>query len=249
MIGFVIVPVAQIPKEDPAAQRANPASQVFYMGKITRSALAGLLLMFLVSVARANSVDPREDIRHSLYIGLTGGYGSTTWGELVPSKQVVAMDTSTPIHATEGGAIWGFFAGYEFSPAFAAEIAYTRYPTADVQFDPLSIFAFEHNGLTEFATHTESFSLSGKLMIQLPNNKFKLFSSVGAAELHRYDVIKNLWRLSPTFGAGLQYFMTKHIFTEIGFIYTAGRGESELDPANDYIPFLYAGFLHLGWQF
>ena len=61
---------------------------------------------------------------HLPYIGLIGGYGSTTWDGLVPSNrnQNIAMNMSTPIAVEEGGNVWGVLAGYEFSPHFAVEV-------------------------------------------------------------------------------------------------------------------------------
>jgi len=183
------------------------------------------------------------------YVGIISGYGSTTWRQLVPktNQHSVAMAMSTPTHVDEGGIIWGLFGGYEFSKTFAIEGSYTHYPSARVYFDPTSLFTFEH-GLTEFTTSTEALSISGKLMMPFRQTALRIFSSVGAAALHRHDVVTNRLRLSPTFGVGINYPITQRIFLEAGITYTGGYGESELDPAEDYVPFLYAGFLHIAWR-
>ena len=49
------------------------------------------------------------------YVGLLGGYGSTTWGSLINKDST----TSTPTDVDEGGETYGIFAGYEFTPLFA----------------------------------------------------------------------------------------------------------------------------------
>ena len=189
--------------------------------------------------------------QHPFYLGVTGGYGKTTWGGLVPEedKQNSAIIISTPKYVNEGGVLWGLFAGYEFIPNFALEAAYNRYPDAKVNFDPSSLFSFEHDGLTSFTTQTETVSLIAKLMLIIPTTNIRAYSSLGAAEVHRDDQINNHWSTSPTFGAGFNYPFTDRIMGEFGGNYTAGRGEAELNPVNDYYPFLYSVFFRLAYRF
>jgi len=209
-----------------------------------------IIFLFFTATVHANS-ETTLLFPHPFYLGLTGGYGSTTWGGLVPSKnkQNNALNISTPTYVKEGGAIWGAFVGYEFIPFFAIEGAYTRYPDAKVSFDPMSLFTFEHDGLTSLTTKTETVSLMGKIMLVIPNTKIRAYSSVGGAEVHRSDQLNDHWQLSPTFGLGFTYNITDHIMTELGANYTSGAGESELNPAQDYVPFLYSVFFHLGYRF
>ncbi|MDR3491214.1 MAG: hypothetical protein P4M12_04120 [Gammaproteobacteria bacterium] len=192
-----------------------------------------------------------NNITHPFYAGITGGYGSTTWGELVPSenKASVAMSMSTPTSVTEGGAIWGVVAGYELIPTFAIEGNYTRYPVARINFDETSLFAFNYDGRLAFTTKTESTALVAKFMLIIPRTEVRAYSSAGVAGVHRYDAIKDRWRASPTFGIGLNYNLTEHLLAELGINYTGGYGESEMDPAEDFIPFLYSGFLRLAYRF
>lgn len=196
------------------------------------------------------SAESNRASTHPFYLGITGGYGSTMWEGLVPpkNKQAAALLLSTPSSVQEGGGLWGYYAGYEIIPHFAFEVSYTHYPNAKVYFDPTSLVAFEHNGLTDLNTSTEATSLMGKFMVTIPYIEMKAFSSAGAARVHRKDVIKECWRVSPTFSLGISYDMTEHIIGEIGFNYTGGYGESELDPAEDYVPFLYSGFIHLAYR-
>lgn len=216
------------------------------------------LLSLVASICSASSpmktdvkIDVNSFAKHPFYIGVISGYGSTTWGQLVPPQDKInaAVSLSTPIRASEGGAIWGVFAGYELIPTFAIEASYTRYPIADVFFSPDSIFAIEHNNQTYFSTRTEEVALAGKFMLMIPKTKVRAFSSVGAAGVHREDMLTDHWRVSPAFGVGFNYNISEHVMAEIGINYTGGYGESELDPVQDYIPFLYSGFARLAYRF
>jgi hypothetical protein len=207
------------------------------------------LLFFIVPVAECGPV--ANPVLHPFYVGITGGYGSTTWNQLAPSQQnaSLALSLSTPTSAKEGGGIWGFFAGYELIPNFAIEASYTRYPIATVYFDSSSLFTFDYNGRTEFSTKTDTTSLLVKFMLMIPHTSVRAFSSAGVAGIHRSDVITDCWRVSPAFELGFNYNINEHLMLEIGANYTGGYGESELNPAEDYVPFLYSGFLRLGYRF
>lgn len=187
---------------------------------------------------------------HPFYIGIGTGYGSSTWSGLMPSSQNqnIATNLSTPIKVNEGGAIWSILTGYEFTPYFALEGAYTRYPNAKVQFDSFSLYAFEHDDRVSFSTRTEMIALMGKVMLVIPNTKFRVYSSAGIADTHRKDEVTDRWRLGPTFGLGLNYRLTEHVMAELGGTYTAGYGEPELNPVEDYIPFLYAISFRLAYR-
>ncbi len=188
---------------------------------------------------------------HPFYIGMTGGGGSTTWGTLVPPKahRIEAMDLSTPTSVREGGAIWGAFVGYEFMPTFAIETAYTHFPPAKVRFSEMSLFSFEHNNLTEFTTQTESIYLIAKFMVIIPGTSVRVFSALGPAGLHRRDFIEDRWRMSAAFNAGLNYNFTPRIMGEIAFNYTSGFGVSEINPTQDFMPFVYSAFVRLAYRF
>ncbi len=192
-----------------------------------------------------------SQFKNPFYVGALGGFGSTTWQGLVPSQvnQNLAIGMSTPVNAQEGGHVWGFLAGYEISPFFAIEANYIHYPDATITFEPFSLFSFNYNGLTRFTTNTEVLSLMGKVMLIIPNTKMRLYSSAGAANLHREDMIVDDWRLSPAFGVGLNYHIAENLMGELGAHYTAGYGESQLNPADTYFPFLYSVTLRLAYCF
>lgn len=215
------------------------------MKKIILPKLLIILMFFYWSIGHSFSFNQKA------YVGILGGYGSTTWDGLVPTKenQNSALSISTPIKVTEGGGVWGFLFGYEFIPVFAAELTYSRFAKAKVFFDSLSFFSYENNELVKFNTKTEVVSLMAKIMLPISNTAFRVYSSVGAATLHRQDILANHWRLSPTFGAGLNYELNKHLMAEIGGNYTAGYGESQLSPSETYFPFLYSITARLAYRF
>lgn len=191
-----------------------------------------------------------EPFQYPLYIGITGGYGSTTWQNLVPPKenQNLAMSLSTPKVVGEGGIVYGVFGGYEFSPYFALEASYMRYPDAEVSFDEMSLFTFINNGETKFTTHTETLNIIGKLMLIIPRTKVRAFSSFGVANEHRRDILYHDWHLSPTFGVGFNTNVAPRLMLEVGANYTAGYGEAQLNPTEVYVPFLYSVFLRLAFR-
>lgn len=211
---------------------------------MTNSKLAFYILSLMAVVTQFSHAGASKDNKsHPMYFGSIVGYGSTTWEGLVPAKnnQNEAISLSTPVNVIEGGIAWGFFAGYEVLPTFAVETTYLRYPNATVTFDELSLFTFNHDGKTSFITRTELASIMGKIMFLVPHTKaLRIYSSAGAAGIHREDLLADYWRATPTFGAGINYKFTSHVMGEFGANYTAGYGESNLNPTDSYFPFLYS---------
>ena len=164
--------------------------------------LTKIIITLFYFLLKANLVIAENTtFSYPFYLGLITGYGSTTWQGLVPSteNQNLAISMFTPVGVDEGGAIWGFWGGYEVTPFFAFEATYVRYPRAKVYFDEISLFSFNNNNQTTLPTATETVSLFGKIMLIVPNTKVRVYSSVGAADLHRNDQLLNTWHLSPTF--------------------------------------------------
>lgn len=208
-------------------------------------------VMFSTVAIAQEVTSPALSWLHSFYVGAEAGYGSTTWEGLVPQEENLnaGMRTSTPILVTEGGVLWGFVAGYEFSRHLALEASYTQYPKATVSFDEESIFTFENDGLVDLYTNTNAISLMAKVMLDVPRTRLRGYSSFGVAQIHREDQLNDAYQTSPTFGVGFVYDASAHIMIELGFNYTAGYGQSEMNPAIDYIPFLYSGFGRLSYKF
>ena len=74
-------------------------------------------------------------------------------------------------------------------------------------------------------------------MLIIPNTQMRFYSSAGAANVHREDMIVDEWRVSPTFGVGFNYHISEHLMGELAGNYTAGFGESQLNPTYTYFPF------------
>ena len=188
---------------------------------------------------------------HPWYLGAMGGYGATTWQYLLPNKnnRNDATNLSTPIEVSEGGGVWGLYTGYELSNFFALEFSYLDYPTADVKFDPMSIFAFDYDERTELITQTETINLMAKFIIPVWGDQFKAFSSVGPAAIHRSDFIRDQWRATAAFNVGFMAQVTPHWKSELAVNYTAGFGQAQLNPSTTYYPFLYSGVFRLAYCF
>jgi hypothetical protein len=184
-----------------------------------------------------------------LYAGPILGYGSTTWQYLVPktSKQNT-ISISTPKSVTEGGVAWGFLAGYEYSPYFAIEGNYIRYPNASILFNNPSLYTVEHNGVQKLSTHSEMASVMGKIMMIVPQTSVRAFSSFGAAVIHRWDSVNDHRRATLAFGIGFNHDFTDRIMAEVAGGFTPGYGEAELEPVDNYVPFLYSITFRLAYR-
>jgi hypothetical protein len=86
-------------------------------------------------------------------------------------------------------------------------------------------------------------------MLIIPNSNFRVFSSAGVTKLHRQDIIMDDWRLTPNFGVGVNYHLSEHLMAELNGNYTAGFGESQLNPTDTYFPFLYSLTFRLAYFF
>ena len=224
-------------------------TQIFSGLRPTRLLVQAILLFMCNTITHAQK--PPLHYLEGFYAGVHGGLGSTTWEGLIPpmEKQNSAILISTPVRVREGGTVYGFFGGYDFTPHFGLELMYSQYPDARVDFSKFSLFAFKHNKRTYFNTSTKVFGLLAKLMIDIPETPFRLYSGAGLAKVCREDELLDQSRQSPTFSLGLMYDMTKHLMLEITVNYTAGFGVSELNPASTYIPFLYSGTFGLAYKF
>ena len=217
--------------------------------------LKSWLLLFTLCASSAFSagLTTKHDdpFLHRLYLGGSAGYGSTTWQGLVPSaeKQNIAISMSTPISTSEGGGVFGAFMGYEFTHYFALEANYMHFPNATLLFDETSLFAFDHNDETTMLTRTEVISFIAKIMLITPQtNPIRAYSNFGIPDIHCDDDLKDHWQVAPTFGFGLTYNITPRIMTELAANYAAGYGESEINPVDDYIPFLYSISVKLAYR-
>lgn len=212
------------------------------------SFFAGLCFLSVSAFAGDMGEKVHDYFDNKLYLGANGGWGSTTWKGLVPNldNQNIVISISTPTDVFEGGGVYGGFLGYEISPHFAIEANYLKYPSATVFFDPNSLFSFETDGRTILNTQTEAVSLMAKFMIAIPNTPIRAYSSVGGGGIHRTDELNDVWLGTPAFGVGINIPASKHFMMEIAGNYMAGYGESELNPVQDFIPFLYSIYFRVG---
>lgn len=212
--------------------------------------------MAVLHTLTAHASAPNTDfIKYHWYAGGLAGFGTTTWAALIPTASSNALEdellaVSTPIGVSEGGAIYGGMAGYEFNPYFALEAAYMHYPDSIVRFDPVfSIFASDY-GVSQFTTQTETVNLLAKVMLFVPGtNGVRFYSGIGGAGVHRKDILIDGWKLTPSFALGFNYNFTDHIMAELAGTFTAGYGGSRLNPAEIYFPFLYSGLAKLAYRF
>ena len=215
--------------------------------------ISAVLLCWFSAVHAAEEAKVEETknlFTHPIYFGGVGGWGSTTWQGLVPNveNQNSAIIISTPVVVDEGGAVWGLSLGYEFTPFFALEANYMAFPDAKITFDEYSLYAFDQSTVI-LNTQTQTASFSGKIMLMVPKTSVRFFSSVGIASVFRQDQINDTYRISPTFGFGANYLLTERVMLEIGANYTAGYGESEINPVLDFVPFLYSVFGKVSLRF
>lgn len=211
-------------------------------------------MLFVILFGWLSIVHAAEETKnlfvHPIYFGAMGGWGSTTWGGLVPtvSNQNSAISISTPVAVEEGGGVWGFSLGYEFTPCFALEANYMVFPNAKITFDEYSLYAYDEDTLI-LNTKTQTASVNAKIMLVIPKTSLRFYSSAGIASVFRQDQINDTYRISPTFGFGINLLLTERIMAELGTNYTAGYGESEINPVLDFVPFLYSVFFKASLRF
>jgi hypothetical protein len=186
---------------------------------------------------------PTASLKHPLIIGVGTGYGNTDW-QFLTSKNPMAQ-LSSPDSAKDQGIAENLFLAYQFSPRFLLEASFTHFSTSFVHFVKGNIYDPNYNAFT-LKSHTQTINFSSQLSLPIQHSKFFIYSSLGASITHRNDKLNNRWHLGPLFGGGIGYEPTKKTFTEFGFDYTAGYGEAEVNPANDYIPFTYYIYFQVG---
>jgi opacity protein-like surface antigen len=204
----------------------------------------------------------KQHVKHPFYFGGSAGYGSTDWSEITTTPSTLAQVNlaaeTAPIGAKDDGFAWGGFIGYQFSKHFTVEGVYTRYHSTVVSFQ--TDITPNLYGIEQFRTNTHSYSLLGKIMVPFGFTNVYVYADAGVTYVHRDDKKvtgdpnnppvdfdkrhKGHW--GPSFGFGLAYNITEHLFTEGSFQYTTGYGKADIKPAEDYIPFVYSLMLSLG---
>lgn len=175
---------------------------------------------------------------YPLYIGMSGGWGSTNWTGLVDKfAEQDGSDLSVPVSAKDSGIVWGALAGYEISPHFALQAEFLQYPTALIKFDAFNQY---FPAAENMESSTVVYNATAKFMVPIWHTGIRAFSELGPSYTYRKDVLANISHWGATFGAGLNYNVTRWLMTEVNFEYTTGWGDSDTTPVMDYLPFLYS---------
>jgi len=203
-----------------------------------------LVMVFVCGSASAN-------VRYPLYIGITGGYGTTTWGMLATVNDPANPATfSVPIGAKEGGFAWGAMLGLMLSQYFALEFQYNHFPTAHITLLANSIyFLFDPNNKV-INSSTHAYSLFGKFIIPIALVKnLSGYAGAGVEYIQRDDILAHKGNIGALFGVGLMYLMMQHLTAQVGFQLFTGYGKSSDEPVLFYIPFLYQLQFALAYHF
>ena len=207
------------------------------LAKLTLSLFLISSILFSVAYASTNRTPPPR-----FYAGGTIAYGKTTWKQL--DSDDFAVQSSAPVSSIDKGTTWGAFLGYQFGKSFAMEATYMRYPNTHIR---LGDFSFYYP-LEEINTRTQVYSLVTKFLLPVMNARANLFMDTGVGFTRRSDVLAKVTRVGPTFGFGISFNPARRIITEAGFEYYVGYGKSERRPVADFVPFLYALYLRIGYR-
>lgn len=200
-----------------------------------------------------------QHVKHPFYFGSSFGYGNTDWSEITTAEstpnQFNPATFSAPIGATQGGFAYGGFMGYQFSEHFTLEAIYTRYPQTKVTFSQDG----NNYNIGELKTDTNAYSLVGKILVPFGFTHIYIYADAGVTYVRRLDkkIVglpqttpnfkkEDIGHFGPSFGFGIAYNITEHLFTEGSFQYTTGYGKADMRPAENYVPFVYSLLLSLG---
>jgi hypothetical protein len=222
------------------------------MFKQNAKILAILFLLGFNISSLANDHNLTLWTQHPLYIGITGGWGSTDWSQVVvrsfSDDEKTTLALSAPTAAGDCGLVVGAMIGYEVASHFAFEANYMHFPTAKVVFDENSIYNTEHNIVT-MHSHTFALNVLGKVLVPLGSTSVRGFIDAGPAIIHREDPLVDTNHVCPTFGIGIDYTFHTHFMWMLAFQYYAGFGQATLRPAINDIPFLYTFYTGLSYRF
>lgn len=204
------------------------------------------------TVANAKKII-NQHVTYPLYIGANIGYGNTDWSEITtspspPNGNINPATFAAPIGATHGGIATGGYVGYQFSRHFTIENIYTHYATTEVTFSQANNY-----NISRLNTNTLSDSLVGKILVPFAMTKVYVYADAGITYVRRIDKKitslpdstpnfkkEHIGHFGPSFGFGVAYNLTQHIFTEGSFQYSTGYGKANARPAENYIPFTYS---------
>lgn len=215
-----------------------------------RDCIMGCVLCVLCALsftASANMFTPRLLHPYPIFGGFIVGYGSTNWSGLVATDDA-SLDAA-PQSADDTGGVVGLFVGVQPVSQFILELSYVHYPKTTVHFDPTqALFCFLYNTCT-LTTNTSAVSLIGKFLLPVAHLPVAVYADAGAGMIIRNDFVVHVrTRVTPTFGGGAMWDITRRLFADLGFQLYLGYGKAELMPVNDFIPFIYSVQLRVGFR-
>jgi hypothetical protein len=205
---------------------------------VTKKILLPSIFILFSCVVSSASYALAWTTSYPLYIGFSGGWGSTNWSGLVDKNGAEdGSDLSVPVKAKDTGDVWGALAGYEISPHFALQAEYKQYPTALIKFDEFNqYFPVAEN----VESSTDVYNATAKFEVPIWHTGIRAFSNLGPSYTYRRDALANIGHWGATFGAGFNYDVTRWLMTEVNFEYTTGWDTANTTPVMDYLPFLYS---------
>lgn len=185
------------------------------------------------------------------YMGAAVGYGSTDWSMLVTSPSSVAA-ASAPIGAKDKGLSYGFLAGYHITKNFAIEADYFHLRKSIIHFRAFSNYKPFNDKETFMPSKTSVYALDAKFFVPVSviSSRLKAYAQAGMGVVHRNDILADTYRIGGVFGAGFDYPLTQALTAELAFQYYTGFGNAKnVDPAYDYVPFVYQAYGALTYRF
>ena len=204
------------------------------------------LIMLLLSASSTYSSSIPD-----YFIGVSSGFGSTTWSQIVtppnhpkdPSSQYNPAVLSAPIGAKEGGMVWRLITGKMLLKNFSIQAEYTHFPKATFTIDAFSLYP-QFKGKTtptHVGTKTDSIDLIAKYIVTDPWMKtVDTFADIGVSYTRRRDMLDRGGSFGAEFGLGIDYELNLKYVITADIQVNTGFGKSELLPADDYVPFVYS---------
>ncbi len=207
--------------------------------------LAGVVFATAAQAGKIEMTD--KPAKRSIYLGLIGGYGETTWSNIVGHDGQTLI--VTPEAAKEGGADIGMQVGFEVNRGFALEFGYLHFSDASLYFDSdaQAVLNVGHRMVTK----TQAVFFDTKIYTPLSrDDRWRLYGKIGMEATNRRDVLMTYkWRVGAIFGMGFSYDQGEHWMYQLGFDYLSGYGDSEVEPLNKYVPFVYALNASVSYKF
>lgn len=184
-------------------------------------------VIFAASVAAVASANAAVD---GAYLGGTLGYGSVHQN----NNEIPYANSSKTT-----GPAGRVFGGYQFTQNFAVELGYSKFTNATSKLN-ISNSAFSYTAKSSIST--SAVDLVGKAILPL-QNCFDVYGKAGVAYLSATDTVTQTFsvpgfgsgsfkdhdsahHLYPTFGAGVDYNITKNLVADVSWSHIQKVGSS-----------------------